>query len=270
MAAVCGEYGQVRQRWFVVESQERRRSDLKQLEKTMNKARAHEHAQLKQVCGQSFACQADALAAIAQVEQRLSWHQLEGVSVKQTLHYERAGKPKQGTPPSHITYHPQATLALDPTVVAMHQRRAGRFILATNELDADPLSGLQALQTYKGQQGTERGFRFLKDPLFFASSIFLKSPERIMALAMVMGLCLLVYNLGQRQLRQVLQQSNQTLPNQLGKGTQRPTLRWVFQCFMAVHYVMLNGIQQVVNLTDERRRILQFFSSNCRQYYLLS
>ncbi|PZV13960.1 MAG: IS1634 family transposase, partial [Leptolyngbya sp.] len=57
---------------------------------------------------------------------------------------------------------------------------------------------------------------------------------------------------------------------QLGKGTQRPTLRWVFQCFMAVHYVMLNGIQQVVNLTDERRRILQFFSSNCRQYYLLS
>ncbi|PZV03902.1 MAG: IS1634 family transposase, partial [Leptolyngbya sp.] len=174
------------------------------------------------------------------------------------------------TPPSHITYHPQATLALDPTIVAMHQRRAGRFILATNELDPDQLSGLQALQTYKGQQGTERGFRFLKDPLFFASSIFLKSPERIMALAMVMGLCLLVYNLGQRQLRQALQQANQTLPNQLGKGTQRPTLRWVFQCFMAVHYVMLNGIQQVVNLTDERRRILQFFSSNCRQYYLLS
>jgi hypothetical protein len=25
-----------------------------------------------------------------------------------------------------------------------------------------------------------------------------------------------------------------------------------------------------VNLTDERRRILQFFGSTCRQYYLLS
>lgn len=198
MAAVCCEYGQVRQRWFVVEGQKRRRADLKQLEKTMNKAKAHEHAQLKQVCGQSFACQADALGERGQVEQRLSWHQLDGVSVKQTLHYGRAGKPKQGTPPSHITYHPQATLALDLTVVSMHQRRAGRFILATNVLDADQLSGLQALQTYKGQQGTERGFRFLKDPLFFASSVFLKSPERIMALAMVMGLCLLVYNLGQR------------------------------------------------------------------------
>lgn len=105
--------------------------------------------------------------------------------------------------------------------------------------------------------------------MFFASSVFLKSPERIMALALVMGLCLLVYNLGQRQLRQTLQQADQTLPNQLSKGTQRPTLRWVFQCFMAVHYVVLNGVQQVVNLTDVRRRILQFFGSACRRYYLL-
>jgi len=98
-----------------------------------------------------------------------------------------------------------------------------------------------------------------------------------MALGMIMGLCLLVYNLGQRQLRQALQKSNQTLPNQLGKETQRPTLRWVFQCFMAVHYVLLDGIKQVVNLTAvrlwrafrHRFRILQFFGSACRRYYLL-
>ncbi|NJP08127.1 MAG: hypothetical protein HC866_00515 [Leptolyngbyaceae cyanobacterium RU_5_1] len=84
-----------------------------------------------------------------------------------------------------------------------------------------------------------------------------------------MGLCLLVYNLGQRQLRQALQQANQTLPNQLGQGTQAPTPRWVFQSFMAVHFVVLNGMKQSVNLTDVRRRILQFFGSPCRQYYLL-
>jgi len=153
--------------------------------------------------------------------------------------------------------------------VATHQQRAGRFILATNVLEAEQLSQSQALTEYKGQQGTERGFRFLKDPMFFASSVFLKSPERIMALAMIMGLCLLVYNLGQRQLRQTLQQSNQTLPNQLGKATQQPTLRWVFQCFMAVHFVVLDGVKQVVNLTDDRCRILQFLGSACRQYYLL-
>jgi transposase len=91
-----------------------------------------------------------------------------------------------------------------------------------------------------------------------------------MALGMIMGLCLLVYNLGKPQMRQALRQANHTLPNQLGKGTQQPTFRWIFQCFMAIHDVVLNGVKQVVNLTKERRRILQFFGSTCRQYYLLS
>jgi hypothetical protein len=52
---------------------------------------------------------------------------------------------------------------------------------------------MHALKEYKAQQGTERGFRFLKDPLFFASSVFLKTPKRIAALDMIMALCLLVY-----------------------------------------------------------------------------
>jgi transposase len=34
----------------------------------------------------------------------------------------------------------------------------------------------------------ERGFRFLKDPLFLASSVFVKKPERIMALSLIMVL----------------------------------------------------------------------------------
>lgn len=228
------------------------------------------NAQLKQLCAQEFACQADALAALEKFEQDLPWHRLEARGVKQKLHYEKPGKPKRGTEPSRITYHPHASLKLNPTVVTRQQQRAGRFILATNVLESQQLSEHEALEEYKGQQANERGFRFLKDPMFFADSVFLKSPERVMALGMVMGLCLLVYNLGQRQLRQALKQANQTLPNQLGKGTQIPTLRWIFQCFMAVHYVVLDGIKQVVNLTADRRRILQFFGSPCRQYYLLS
>jgi transposase len=50
------------------------------------------------------------------------------------------------------------------------------------------LSDEQMLVHYKQQQGVERGFRFLKDPLFFASSVFLKTPERIMALTFIMAL----------------------------------------------------------------------------------
>jgi transposase len=93
------------------------------------------------------------------------------------------------------------------------------------------LSDEDLLREYKAQQSTERGFRFLKDPLFFTSSVFLKSPQRVAALAMVMGLCLLVYSLGQRKLRQTLSQSKQSLKNQLKQPTQTPTLRWIFQGF---------------------------------------
>ena len=152
--------------------------------------------------------------------------------------------------------------------IAPHRVRCGRFILATNVLDEEQLSVNTALQEYKAQQGVERGFRFMKDPLFFASSVFLKSPKRIEALGLIMGLCLLVYNLGQRQLRQALEQKAQTIPSQLGNPTTTPTLRWVFQCFMSVHLVVYQGVQQVVNLTAERLHILQFFSESCRRYYL--
>jgi len=269
IATVCSHYGGIQQRWFVVESRERQQADLKQLAKTLAKATTHWQSRLRQLCSQEFACEADALAALKKFEQNLPWHQLERMGVKQTLHYDKPGKPKAQTPPSRITDQPQASLTLNSSVVTLHQQRAGRFILATNVLEVERLGEQQALQEYKGQQGAERGFRFLKDPMFFASSVFLKSPERIMALGLIMGLCLLVYNLGQRQLRQALQQVNQTIPNQLGKGTQCPTLRWVFQCFMAIHFVVLNGVKQVTNLSDDRQWILRFFSSACRQYYLL-
>ncbi|MEB3310987.1 MAG: IS1634 family transposase, partial [Snowella sp.] len=171
--------------------------------------------------------------------------------------------------PQHLSYRVTATLMPNSDAIEAQRTRCGRFILATNVLDRDLLSTDDALREYKAQQGVERGFRFLKDPMFFTSSVFLKSPNRIAALGLIMALCLLVYNLGQRQLRQALAQQTETIPNQLGKPTSSPTLRWVFQCFMAVHLVFFQGVTQIVNLTDERHHILRFFSHACRRYYLL-
>ena len=55
---------------------------------------------------------------------------------------------------------------------------------------------------------------FLKDPLFFADSLFLKKPERIIALRMIMGMALLIYILVERQLRLLLAKNNATIPDQ--------------------------------------------------------
>lgn len=139
----------------------------------------------------------------------------------------------------------------------------------TNVMELGQLSSDEMIIKYKEQQSAERGFGFLKDPLFFTDSVFLKSPERIEALALVMGLCLLVYTNGQRLLRQSLEQTSSTVNNQLGKPTNRPTLRWIFQCFQSIHCCCQRGIKYISNLTDERHHILSFFPLPCRSYYLL-
>ena len=128
---------------------------------------------------------------------------------------------------------------------------------------------MQCSRSIKDNNQQNGGLTNSCDPLFFTDSVFLKSPERVEALAMLMGLCLLVYTLAQRQLRQALNQSQSGIKNQLGKLTSRPTLRWIFQCFQSIHLLGVNGVKQISNLTDERLWILRFFPSACRRYYLL-
>jgi transposase len=119
--------------------------------------------------------------------------------------------------------------------------RAACFIVGTHVLDPKRLSDQELVTTYQEQGGVERGFRFLKDPLFLASSVFLTKPERIMALSLTMVLCLLVYRLAEHRLRQRLAETGQTIPDQLHQPTNHPTLRWVFQCFEGVELLPIHS-----------------------------
>jgi transposase len=91
-----------------------------------------------------------------------------------------------------------------------------------------------------------------------------------MALAMIMTLALMVYSLGQRQLRRALEITQSTLPNQKGLPTARPTLRWILQCFQSVHLIFVDGIKSRIQLTSRQTLILQFLGASSRQYYFLS
>jgi transposase len=124
--------------------------------------------------------------------------------------------------------------------------------VGTNVMDPKRVSDQEVVNTYKEQGGVERGFRFLKDPLFLASSVFLKKPERIMALSLIMVLCLLVYRLAEHRLRSRLVETGQTIPDQLGKPTNHPTLRWVFQCFEGIELLHIS-----VPLADRQTLVLR-------------
>ena len=133
--------------------------------------------------------------------------------------------------------------------------------------ERSPASSGERSFVKQAQQSCERGFGFLKDPLFFASSIYIKSPERIETMAMIMGLCLLVYTLAQRQIRAALSSSKSTIKNQLGKSINNPTMRWVFQCFQSIHLIKSNDERLISNMTDYREYILSFLPPECRYYY---
>ena len=248
-------YGGIPQRWLVVKSEARTKSDLASLEKKMTKESESSQKKLTKLSQKRFKSETEAELNLKLIQGKLKFHVIEE---------------KQITDNQDETYQITGKIRPNNDVIDVYKNRAGRFILATNRLDYKSFTCDEMLIKYKEQQNVERGFAFLKDPLFFADSVFLKSPRRIETMAMLMGLCLMVYSLGQREVRRQLFNAQTGIPNQLGKLTARPTLRWIFQCFQGIHLLVHQGIKQIVNLTEERQLTLEFFSLSCQKYYILS
>jgi transposase len=110
--------------------------------------------------------------------------------------------------------------------------------------------------------------------MFFVSSLFVKKPSRIQGLLMVMTLALLVYSVAQRRMRKQLESQRETVENQIGQPTKRPTLRWIFQLLQGINQVVLSVQKQVVifieGITDIRKKILRLFGQRVCQIYQIS
>lgn len=270
VSEVPSVYGNVEQRWIIVESEQRRASDLKSLEEKINKKFQEDNRRLVTLCHEDFACETDAQQAALKFEKTLKFHKLLTVNFEKIAHYSKSGRPAKDDTPSSYSYRIVTSLTPNNDLIAKLQRGCGRMVLATNLPKEETYSPDYILQSYKEQQACERGFRFLKDPLFFASRVFLKLPRRVMTLSFLMMLCLVVYSLGQRQLRQTLKDRQGTVPDQKGKPTSRPTLRWILQCFQSVHLVWLGGVKSQIKLKSRQLEILPFLGNSIQKYYLLS
>ena len=256
---VSSNYANIKQRWLIIESQSRKESDIKKLDQKIAKEYQLISKKLISLSKKEFETEIEAKLKLQQIISKLKYHEIYQQEITDKL-----AKNKQER------YQITASIQQNHQEIAKLERKAGRFIIATNKLDLNSFSSEEFLQKYKEQQAPERGFRFLKDPLFFADSVFLKNAQRIETMAMLMGLCLLVYSLGQRQIRANLKIAKTGIKNQLGKLTERPTLRWIFQCFQGIHLVRIEEIEKVSNLDNYRQFILQFLPFSCQKYYYLS
>ncbi len=66
---------------------------------------------------------------------------------------------------------------------------------------------------------------------------------------MIMVLCLYVYTVSEYKLRKRVKESNETIPSQTGKPTQRPTMKWVFFLFRRVRELSLKIDGKIVQMS---------------------
>jgi transposase len=267
-AVVASHYGGVAQRWVFIYSEHRRAQAQRTVDTQWCTQSDQEVKAFKTLCRTAFACEADAQEALTRFVAGLQTTVLHDSTVCSTPHYGKRGRPGSGAQPDQLVYHIAGARASRLTDRRARVDQQSCFILATNELDAGQLAPQAVLDGYKGQARVERGFRFLKDPQFLASSLYLKKPERIMALLMVMTVCLLVYAALEYRIRTALKEPRATFPDQKGKRIQNPTARWVFHYFVGIHglYIPGQGLT-ILNRTDEHLHLLQLLGKRYVWFY---
>jgi transposase len=223
------ELPQGTERWVVVRTTASLQRAQGNLQRQVSRAQTSWAQKCWHLSHRRFACEADARAALErELKGKPVWLEVE-VEFVAYPHHTGKGRPRKDARPATHHWQIVATVTVKQERVDEEALRKACFIVGTNVLDTAVLSDHALVTTYKEQGGVERGFRFLKDPLFLASSVFVKKPERIIALSLIMVLCLLVYRLAEYRLRTRLAETEQTIPDQVHKPTARPTMR--LSCF---------------------------------------
>ena len=185
---------------------------------------------------QEYFCRADADAAAARLRAvSAAYHRLE-VAVEERLVYGR-GRPSAHTPRPITARRSRLKTAISPQTerMAPMEEEAGCFVLLTNVPTVGELahSARDILTVYKEQHGTEQNYSFLKDPVI-VNSLFLKKPERIEALGLILLLALLLWRLMERTMRTYVDTTRTPLPGWDKKATARPTAFMMITKFAGV------------------------------------
>ena len=260
------------QRWLVCRSEQSLARANKSVEKAVEKEFEKIKKEVFHFQAKRFHCADDAFMALRQLTKKWKYHSASQEMITEHKRYEKRGHPGDSQP-SYIEYQLNCEVAKDENKVESLRNRKACFVIATN-MPMNELKDKDIIVGYKGQQTVERGYRFLKDPLFFTSAFFLKKPERISALIMVMTIALLIYSIAQKRLRQAMKDNEETLPNQICKQVESLTIRRAFQVLRGINFVVMNvnGILKKVvqGITETKERIIRLIAGACLNYYKLT
>lgn len=261
-------YGGVEQRWLLIFSQQAHERETATLKRKYARKSLAEHNQMEALCRQAFNCEKDARKAWDAFCKKCKTLEAELLGIRYRARHSSPGRPPKGAQPDKLEWHIEAQGACPLESYAHAARAKGRFVLATNDTGAGQLSDREVLQHYKDQSKVERGFRFLKDPQFVASTFFVKKPERVEALLFIMTLCLAVYAAIEYEVRKALRDKEDTVPNQIGKPIRNPTARWLFAIFAGIQVLYIDQQPPIIlNLKPLHLKILKHLGPGFAQYY---
>jgi transposase len=245
-------YGQA-YRAVVVQSSAQDKRRLKRLEREVKASSETLAVAVQAAQKQAYFCRADAEAAAQKLRAMPSaYHQVE-VWVEERPKYGQ-GRPstRNPRPIKEMRYGLKAVLTEQTALLARKREEAECFVLLSNV----PLEGALAhragevLRAYKEQHGVEQNFAFLKDPVM-VNSLFLKKPERLEALGLVLLLALMLWRLMERQMRQHLATTETTVPGWDKKATERPTSFMMTTKFVGLRVLKVGGYRQLARPLSE-------------------
>lgn len=255
---LCSLFGGVKQRWILVLSQHAREKEAFTLHKAIRKERKELRKILKKLKARDFNCAEDAKQELEKIFKQFKFHEIKSQSI-----IEEGVRKKK--------YKIDSKAKLSKILVKPMLDSLGKFIVASNELSKQKLSAEEILSYYKDQSKVERGFRFLNDSLCMVESVFLKKESRIRALVTIMCLCLLVYSISERKIRKALKESEQFIPSQTKKPTQKPTMKRIYALFQCIHILYDKVGEQVTrkisNSNDLRKLILSLLGKHYSHFY---
>jgi transposase len=247
-------------RAVVVHSSAHDQRRQKRLERELRASREQIEQVAKASAKKTFFCRPDAEAAAAEVRSSSSaYHQLQ-VRVEERPRYG-PGRPKKGAAriPVAIDYVLRTQIGEKREDIEKRRQLAGCFVLLSNVADQEQggYSAERILRTYKEQNAIEKNFGFLKDDQI-VNALFLKRPERIEALGLILLISLLIWRLTELVMRTELQAREATLPGWDNKPTARPTAYMVTWKFKGALILCIDGQRLLAKpLTDTQHAFLQ-------------
>ncbi len=265
-------------RFVVVYSSKHDKRKLKALEAEREKEYKKINKKSVKLSKKEYFCEKDARQEATKFLDKWahSLHKLayKVVEVEKRLKRNGRGRPsKDAHPPQkELRYKLKIDVELNKDFYQRRQQQCGIFILITSLRDEIIYPNRGILEEYKGQQGTERIFKFIKDPTW-VGAYCLKDPSRIVAFGYLILMAALVYALLERQVRRSLENPKEPPIEGLDRRkTKKPTsyaIKVILTPILVARIVDPAGEQYLLAsiLSENQKRVLRLAGFDQSIYY---